>query len=136
VNFVLDASVALSWCFEDEREAYGVRVLEGLRTSEAVAASIWPLEIANGLLTAERRGRLTPADAAAFTRLLLSLPIAVEPVERRALETTFSVGRRRRLSAYDAAYLDLAAGLAIPLATLDDRLRVAARAEGVAIFEA
>lgn len=134
MNFVLDASVALSWCFEDEGEAYAESVLEALRVSEAAVASVWPLEMANGLLTAERRGRITPADVTAFVELLLALPIVLNPVERRALEATRATGRRCGLTSYDAAYLDLAAKLGVPLATLDDRLRTAARAEGVPVF--
>ena len=75
MNFVLDASVALSWCFEDEDDDYAVRVLDALRSSEAVVASLWPLEMSNGLVVAERRGRIDGAGAARFMELVLSLPI-------------------------------------------------------------
>ena len=132
MNLVLDASVALSWAFEDEGSAYTEAVLRRLRTDEAVVPPVWPLEIANALAVAERRGRLTPARSARFSRLLLSLPIALEPAERgRGLEMTLHLARVRGLSAYDASYLDLAMRYGIPLATLDQRLRAAAEAEGV-----
>jgi len=135
VNFVLDASVALSWCFEDEGGEYALRVLDALRSSEAVVASLWPLEIANGLAVAERRGRLDSAAAARFTELVLALPIAVEPSSRASgLRFAHRMARARSLSAYDAAYLDLALRHGIPLATLDARLREAAEAEGVRLF--
>ena len=136
MNFVLDASVALSWCFEDEGDAYPLSVLSSLRHSEAVAASLWPLEVANGLLSAERRQRITPAESARAGRLLLSLPIAIDPVARStALLGTTELGRRCGLSSYDAAYLELAIRLGLPLATVDGRLRSAAVAEGVPLYE-
>lgn len=132
MNFVLDASVALSWCFEDERSEDALRVLESLRSSEAVTASLWPLEVANGLLTAQRRGRLEPARATRLGRMLLSLPIVVDPVARgRAFAATTALARAHGLTSYDAAYLELAVRLGLPLATLDGPLADAARAEGV-----
>jgi predicted nucleic acid-binding protein len=137
VNFVIDASVALAWCFEDEGGDVAEAVLEALRTSEAAAASLWPLEVTNGLLTAERRGRIPLEDAKRFTRLLLSLPIMVDPVaRRRAFEATHALARRHGLSAYDAAYLELSVRLGVPLATLDRSLEDAAAAEGVGVFPA
>lgn len=136
MRFVLDASVALAWCFEDEGGAYPVRVLEALRASEAVVASLWTLEVANGLLAAERRGRIEPQEVTRAARLLAALPIAVDPVERgRALTTTYRLARTRDLSTYDAAYLELAVRLGVPLATLDGQLRTAAEGEGVEVFE-
>lgn len=136
MNLVLDASVTLAWCFEDEGGEYAVGVLESLREKEAVTASLWPLEVTNGLVTAERRGRLGRADAAQFVRLLLSLPIVIDPVaRRRPFESTYGLARTRGLTTYDAAYLELAIRLGIPLATLDGRLRDAAAEEGVELLE-
>lgn len=136
MNFVLDASVTLAWCFEDEGGEYAERALGALRSSEAVAASIWPLEIANGLAVAERRGRLDAAGAARFMELVLTLPIAVDPASRGSgLRKAHRLARARGLSAYDAAYLELALRHGIPLATLDAQLRDAAAAEGVPLFE-
>lgn len=136
MTFVLDASVALSWCFDDEGEDYASRVLDALGESEAVAASLWPLEMANGLAVAERRGRLDATDARRFMELVLALPIAVDPTSRAAtLTASYDLARCRNLSAYDAAYLELALRHGIPLATRDARLREAAVAEGVELFD-
>lgn len=135
MNFVVDASVALSWCFEDEGDDYTVVVLEELRSSEAVAASLWPLEVTNGLLTAERRGRIKLTHARRFARLLLSLPIVIDPVARSAaFEAVYLMARNHGLTSYDAAYLELAVRLGVPLATLDGPLRRAAAREGVGVF--
>jgi predicted nucleic acid-binding protein len=137
VNVALDASVALSWAFDDDGGAYATRVLGHLRTVDAVVPTIWSLEVANALATGERRGRLTPSESARFSRLLLSLPIAMEPADRgTSLEPTLRLARRRALSAYDASYLDLAMRYGIPIATLDGALRAAAAAEGVGLFGA
>ncbi len=135
MNFVLDASVTLAWGFEDEGGAYALGVLEGLRSSEAIVASLWPLEVANGLLTAERRGRIEAADARRFLHLLLSLPIVVDPVaRRRAFEAVHALAKKHALTSYDAAYLELAVRLGLPIATLDGPLRASAEAEGLAPF--
>ena len=132
MNFVLDASVTLAWAFEDEGGEYARDVLARLEKEEACTTALWPLEISNGLLVAERRDRIEPTASARFTRLLLSLPIVVEPVDRRRVfEQSRILARRGNLSAYDAHYLELAIRYGIPLATLDEGLRQAAEAEGV-----
>ena len=110
-------------------------MLDALRASEAVAASHWALEVANGFLVAERRGRIAARDVAGLTKFVLALPIAVDPVaRRRPLGSVHRLARSHRLSAYDAAYLELAIRYGIPIATLDSPLREAARAEGVGVF--
>ena len=137
MNFVLDASVALAWCFEDEGSELAGAVLDRLLSSEAVVPHHWTLETANGLLSAERRGRLSGEDVAHFSRMLLDLPIAVDPVTRSAaFNATRRLARAQRLTLYDAAYLELAIRLGLPLATLDTRLGAAARAEGVQLLGA
>lgn len=127
--------MTLSWCFEDEGGAYATGVLDSLRRSEAVAAHIWPLEVVNGLVVAERRDRLDAASGGRFLELLESLPVTVDPLPpRRAFSAFRDLARAYRLSAYDAAYLDLAVRLALPLATLDERLRGAASQAGVPAY--
>jgi predicted nucleic acid-binding protein len=134
VNFVLDASVALSWAFEDERGEGALAVLDRLHRSEAVTSAIWPIEVANALLTAERRGRIEPEAANRFAALLLELPIAIDPIERRRpFEAVRRLARSHELSAYDASYLELALRLGIPLVTLDSRLRDAALEAGAGV---
>lgn len=137
MNFVLDASVALSWAFEDERSQTAVAVLDELERSEAITSTIWSLEVVNGLLTAERRGRISGPDANRFGALLLELPIVVDPSERRRpFDAVRQLARSHRLTAYDASYLEVALRLGLPLATLDERLARAAADAGVALLEA
>jgi predicted nucleic acid-binding protein len=113
---VVDASVALSWSFEDERTPYARRVLETLRRDGAVAPAIWPLEVTNAMLSAMRKGRIEQRSATRILAYLLALGIA------------------HRLSAYDASYLELALRRGLPLATEDRRLATAAIAAGVEIL--
>ena len=133
--FVVDNSVVMAWCFEDEASTYTEGVLDQLRGTQALVPVIWPLEAANVLLIAERRDRLTEAQAAHFAQLLQGLPILVEEADvARTLGPIVAVGRAHRLSAYDAAYLELAARQGLPLATQDSRLRKAAGNAGVALL--
>ena len=136
MSFVLDASTALAWCFRDEEDAVAVRALDRLAESDAWVPAIWSLEVANGLLTAERRKRITAAAASSAMRLLLSLPIISDPAERsRDFEASWRLARTHGLSAYDGAYLELAIRLGVPLVTLDEKLRAAALAEGLQAFD-
>ncbi len=130
--FVLDASITLAWCFEDESSPYADYVLELLTADTALAPAIWPLEVANALCVAERRRRLLPADTVRFAELLSSLPIEVQGTTlERALGGIMQIARERSLSSYDAAYLDLAMLRGLSLATADERLATAASRLGV-----
>ncbi|HEY4332058.1 MAG TPA: type II toxin-antitoxin system VapC family toxin [Ilumatobacteraceae bacterium] len=127
---VIDASVTMAWHFEDEATERTDTALNRLRSDSAIVPPLWPLEISNVLLVAERRNRTTEAQSARFLDLLGQLPIHVDslPTDPSAI---VSVGRRHGLSAYDATYLALAQRLDLPLATLDDKLLAACRAAGV-----
>jgi predicted nucleic acid-binding protein len=129
---VVDASITLAWCLSDEADALAERVLEQVATDGAVAPAHWPLEVANGLWAAERRGRLDATDAERVRRLLVDLDIEVVPVELSTAATAvLDAARSLRLSVYDAAYLDLARFRDVPVATLDDDLTRACQASGV-----
>ena len=131
--FVLDSSVALSWCFEDEVTEATLRIRERLSTERAVVPSLWLLEVANVLLLGARRGRLTAEAAAEFADLLVGLPIdVVEP--ERDIADLMQLAAEHRLTAYDAAYLQVAAARRLPLATLDATLAEATRAAGVGLL--
>lgn len=133
---VLDASVTLSWCFHDERTDYSMAVLQYLAQDIAIVPSIRLLEVTNSLLTSYRRGRLDADGVDEAFGILEDLQINVVPQTLRdSRGTVFELASEQNLSAYDAAYLDLALRQGLPLATLDDRLRAAAGNVGVAIHE-
>jgi predicted nucleic acid-binding protein len=132
---VVDASIALTWCFEDEvtadTEAIGTRV----DSEGAVVPHLWRLEIANALLLAERRGRLGRAKLEQRLELLAALPISTDAdTDIHAWADTLLLARAQRLTLYDAAYLELAIRRNLELATLDRDLQRAARKMGVAVL--
>ncbi len=138
-TFVLDASVALAWGFEDETTPYTERVLDALAEGIAIVPTLWPLEVTNALLTAKRRGRIKYASVIQFLSFLQMLPISVEPSEQenslQLMEERFALAYEQGLSVYDATYLHLAMRRGLPLATLDHALKQAAKRCGVEIFQ-
>ncbi len=134
-DFVVDNSVVMSWCFADEESTYADEVLAKLESLEALVPAIWPLEIGNVLLVAERRKRLSKADSIRFLELIYDLPISVnqESPERMTGEIV-ALARDQKLSTYDASYLDLAMRKGLPIATQDAALRKAAINCEVVVF--
>ncbi len=132
-RFVLDASVAVAWCFEDETTKFTEGVLQLLADgAEALVPSLWPFEVANALLIAERRKRIVLTKVTALLQRIAGLPISVVTIDpRHAFEQILPLARGQGLSGYDAAYLELALRQGIPLATLDEELRRAVRMIGV-----
>jgi len=132
-RFVVDASVAVAWCFEEDATEVSERALAILQAGAEVAApALWPLEVANALLVAERRKRISTSNRIALMDRLASFPIELDPADTaRAFGQVVSAAHQHGLTVYDAAYLELASRTALPLATLDDELRRAARRIGV-----
>lgn len=116
-NFVVDNSVVMSWCFKDETNNYADKVLDRLIGAAAVVPSIWPLEVVNVLLAAERQKRLSESDSIRFLNLLSQLPLVVEYERPETMQELLALGRTNNLSSYDASYLNLAMKKGLPLAT-------------------
>jgi len=136
LTFVLDCSVTMAWYFKDEANSYANTVRKSLSSAGAVVPALWPLEVANILVLGERRQRSTEADASKWLRYLQMLPIQVDDETAvRAWSDILHVARSYDLSVYDAAYLELALRLALPLASLDDNLKATAVSAGVAEFK-
>lgn len=135
MSLVIDASIALTWCFSDERTPATTDVLNHVVDQAAFAPSIWPLEVLNALAVAQRRGRCSAADRLRLTGFLRQLPITIdEDTLHHAWTTTAEFADRFRLTMYDAAYLELAHRRSLPLATLDSDLRRAAKTVGVSLL--
>jgi predicted nucleic acid-binding protein len=135
VSFVLDNSVALAWCFEDEQSPPIMALLDRVVATGAMAPLLWPLEALNGLLVAERRRRLDATKRAKLTGLLRALPITLdEETAEKSWEDTLRLAERFTLSVYDATYLELAQRRCLPLASMDRALRNAAAALGVEVL--
>jgi predicted nucleic acid-binding protein len=128
VSFVLDNSVALTWCFEDECTLATDVLLNQLSEVGAIVPQLWPLEAVNGLLIAERRNRITTAKRKELTGFLRKLPIIIDvETNDRVWAATARLADQFRLTIYDATYLELAVRFKVPLASLDKNLRIAAR---------
>lgn len=135
-DFVIDNSVVMTWCFKDENIQYSDFILNKLGNVSAIVPSIWPLEVTNVLLVAERRKRISEADGIRFIALLSELQIIVDQESpERMMKEIFALARKHNLSSYDASYLDLAMRKGLPLATLDKNLLAAAKRSKVSIVK-
>jgi predicted nucleic acid-binding protein len=136
-QFVVDSSVVMSWCFKDETNNYADTVLDRLTEAGAVVPWIWPLEVVNVLLVAERQKRLSESDSIRFITLLSQLPIVVEHERSEMMiKELLALARANNLSSYDASYLALAMRKGFPIATLDNKLIEAAGRIDVPILAA
>jgi predicted nucleic acid-binding protein len=131
VPFVVDASVAVAWALQDEDHPDAVAAFERLRTDNVLVPILWWYALRNVLIVNERRRRIAPEETELFLRDLASLKFAFDAATDQA--PVIALARRHRLTFYDAAYLELAVRLALPLATLDTALADAAHAEKVAL---
>jgi predicted nucleic acid-binding protein len=134
--FILDGSITMVWGFEDESDAYAEAILDKMPELQAHGPYLCPLEVANALLVGERRNRIKPADTARFLAILAAFPIAVDDqTVAHAWSDTMHLARAHNLSSYDASYLELAIRLGLPLAAQDGKLKTAAQAMGVPLFQ-
>ncbi|HUQ90211.1 MAG TPA: type II toxin-antitoxin system VapC family toxin [Bryobacteraceae bacterium] len=133
--FVLDASIAISWCFEEIQTPYAVAILKLISEgAEANVPSIWPLEVTNALVKAFRRQHITREELFEYSQRLASLQIAVDQ-EARAFTEVLILAERYQLTTYDAAYLELARRRNLPIATGDGNILQAAAGIRVPIMQ-
>jgi predicted nucleic acid-binding protein len=128
MTLVLDCSVALSWCFEDEASPKTDAILLDVAKNGGWVPQLWHLEVSNSLLQGVKRKRLSLADVAEKFMLLTKLPLYIDAeTAQQAFDKTYQLANHEHLSAYDAAYLELAIRKQIPLATKDESLAAAAK---------
>lgn len=134
---MLDASTAVSWCFEETQTPYAVGVLDAI-TQGAMAhvPHIWPLEVTNALVKAARRKHITRDELFEFATQIANLQPQVDSdrLSERSFDQVLALAVRRQLSTYDASYLELAQRLALPIATADGNLVQAAREVRIELF--
>ena len=132
---VVDASVALAWCFPDEATEYADSVLASLKGRMIMIPALWAVEVANALLVGERRRRLRQSDILEFAELIAQLSLVQDtPAAGKHVGNVLATAREYDLTAYDAAYLELSIREHAELATFDVKLQKAARKAGVSIF--
>ncbi|MHB1304012.1 MAG: type II toxin-antitoxin system VapC family toxin [Acidiphilium sp.] len=132
---VIDSSIALTWCFEDEASPETDLLFERVRDDGAVVPGLWHLELSNVLLQAEKRGRVSMGDVALRLDLIADLPITVDQeMTSRAWREILTIARAEGLTTYDATYLELAVRLGLPLLTKDKELAETAKRLGVVVL--
>ena len=132
--FVLDNSVTMAWCFADEANAFARDIRRHLDENDALVPVVWPFAVANALLVAERRRRITEAQTGRFLEFLSTMPITVDTDTDPSELQMVLVGREYGLTAYDACYRELAMRQGLRLATQDAQLRAAAGRAGVPLM--
>ena len=132
----MDASLALQWYLKDEEDReYSLAVLAGLHDNEAAVPFLWTYEISNALVMAHRRKRLAVGEISEILDNLGALPITIDRPEAESVMKLPSLALERDLTVYDAAYLELAVRLGLPLATKDKALKRAMANIGVQLVE-
>jgi len=132
--FVLDASVTMAWAFDDESHPVATLALARMSNDQVWVPAIWWYEVRNALLVSEWNERSTQSRSDVLLRYLSDLPVLID--ESPEEETVFQMARKHHLSFYDATYLELALRNQVALATLDRKLRIAARKESVETLQA
>jgi predicted nucleic acid-binding protein len=135
--FVLDNSVTMRWFFDGGNHPYADAVLFDLMSStgEAVVPVLWCYEVSAVLARAHSKGAIPVQDASDFIDDLQALPIHVDDEsEKHIFRDVHQLAIAYRLTSYDAAYLELALRRNLPLATLDDELKIAAASAGVIVL--
>jgi len=135
VSFVLDNSVAMAWCFKDEQTSVTCALQERILKESAFVPQHWLLEVTNALLYGVKKKRITDDYRRQQIRILYALKITPdEHTYDAAWSAINELAAKHNLTTYDAAYLELSLRLRLPLATLDEDLRVAAEACGVMLL--
>ena len=135
MSLVIDASLTVSWYFEDETTPATEAILESVSETGATVPTLWRLEVANAFQSAIRRKRITAPYRDQSLVELTNMPITIDAdTNVYAWTTTLRLAERFALTIYDSAYLELAQRRSLPLATLDAELREAAAALGVTVL--
>jgi predicted nucleic acid-binding protein len=134
-TFIIDCSIAMAWCFEDEATPKSTKILDRLEEESALVPPLWYLEVVNVLAMAEKRKQISTEKSDEFLSMLQKLDIEIDDAPAaRALTHLLPLCRSHRLTSYDSVYLDLALRHKLPLASLDDDLRRSAKSLGVQLL--
>lgn len=136
MKFILDCSATIAYFFKDESSRDVDHAFEALTNGAiALVPAIWPLEVINTCICAERRNRLSIEDTEEIYSILESLPIKIAShSDLRSSREIQSIARQYKLTAYDAAYLALAKRESAPLLTLDKKMKQAVTKAGLSLW--
>lgn len=135
-SFVADASVAIAWIHPSQAVEATTAMLQSFRTGAVVyVPALWPMEVANALLVLSRRGKLLESERRSAVSWMQRLPVKIDhEMSAMAFGRLSELACEYTLSVYDAAYLELAQRLNLPLGCKDGALRRAAQACGVEVW--
>lgn len=135
-SIVIDASIALSWCFADERNDASQRLLERVILKGALVPNLWHLEVCNSLIIGEIKGRISIESIVEQFKNFSDMPIEVDPQTSVAAWGSIArIARAHKLTSYDAAYVELAHRYSIELATRDEAMIKAATELKIPLFK-
>jgi predicted nucleic acid-binding protein len=133
-RLILDCSVMMAWALSEKEGAWMDRVVQQMLSQGVSVPAMWSLEVVNVALDAVKKGRMTERHFQVLLTEIQSFPITVDRfTHERALSRIAVLAKRHGLTSYDAAYLELAIRQDGVLATLDQSLAKAARAEGILV---
>lgn len=136
IPFILDCSITMTWCFPDEATPSTLAIRDRLLQAECYVPRIWPLEVNNVLWCAVCKKKITDLQAIRFKSLLKELPIQVDLKASDLMnDIIFELAKTYHITCYDAAYLELALREELALATLDVKLKKAAKKAGVVLID-
>ena len=133
---VIDTSLTMAWCYDDEKTERSEALRERVGRSGAVVPAQWPIEVQNSLRVGERRGRVSPAEVQTFIAVIRAAPVEVDVRSLSTFGDLLLLSRQHSVSPYDAAYIELALRRGLALATRDANMARGARALGVMLLDA
>ncbi|OGT41278.1 MAG: hypothetical protein A3F42_07310 [Gammaproteobacteria bacterium RIFCSPHIGHO2_12_FULL_37_34] len=134
-EFILDCSITMAWCFEDETSEYSEKILDALSENTAWVPALWSIEVANSLIVAERKKRISHIKAIAFKQHIDTFAIKIDDyLLTKPIELLLDLAKETGLTAYDATYLELAIRKNLPIATLDVELKKSSQKMGLSLY--
>jgi predicted nucleic acid-binding protein len=130
-SYVLDASVAGAWLFEEQQSKSAIKFRNQALVSMAIIPQLFRYEIANLILNNTRKN-VTKAREVAF-KFIESIPVMVDFKTPMYLDLV-ELASDAQLTVYDSIYLELAIRYEVPLATYDKKLARAAIKMGIEIL--
>lgn len=131
-TWVIDSSISLALVLPDERSAKAEMLLKQDKKTVFLVPFLWWYEVSNALVFAAKRKRLPAEMLPLLLDGMLRLPLHIDPLLDRSVAASIQkIASESSLTAYDAAYLELAQRHGARLATLDQQLAAAAASRRV-----
>ncbi len=132
---IADISVVLSWFYDEDQTSMALEILKRIETEGLLVPPLWWCELENGIVMGERRGGKSPDESMTFLNLVRALPIRTDDAPRHSIsEDILTIAHRHQLTAYDAAYVELALRETAKLATFDSAIRCCALQLGILLL--